>query len=107
MVINDREVKFFYSVDAYCKYNDWMVLHAKSSQASANVVLAVLMSEAYAAKEGEGAPKPLTADEVKALPLRDYFALMQEVNAQQKADMEVSVETKPQTKRKNAKTAET
>ena len=37
MIINDREVKFFYSIDAYCRYNDWVVAHQNASVSRAMI----------------------------------------------------------------------
>lgn len=95
MNINGRDVKFYYSVGAFCSYNDWAVLHPKVSSSTANIILAVAMNAAWHEAHPEDESKPLAEDEIRALPVSDYFLLMQEVQKQQKTDMAATVETVP------------
>jgi macrodomain Ter protein organizer (MatP/YcbG family) len=102
MIINDREVKFFYSIDAYCRYNDWVVAHQNASVSRAMIEQAILMNQAYNRAHGIDETQDLTYAEIKDLPFSVFNQLTKEADDQKKADSEVTVETK-EPKRKNAK----
>lgn len=102
MIIGDREVKFFYSVDAYCRYNDWVIAHQNASVSRAMIEQAIIMNQAYNRANGIDASEDLTYDEIKDLPFSVFSQLTKEADNQKKADSEISVETK-EPKRKNVK----
>ena len=102
MIIGDREVRFFYSIDAYCRYNDWVVAHQNASVSRAMIEQAIIMNHAYNRANGIDESEDLTYEEIKDLPFAVFSQLTKEAEDQKKADSEISVETKD-TKGKNAK----
>lgn len=108
MIINGREVGLFYSVGAHCAYSEYLIKHPDESVSSAVIQKAVLMNKAWLdAQKKEGntdLPAALTRDELYSLPMAVLNELIKEIDAQEKADSEVTVETQ-EPKGKKAKSA--
>lgn len=111
MIINNREVGFFYSVGAHCAYSDYIIKNPEDSVSAAVIRKAVIMNEAWLeAKRDAGdadLPEPLNEAELKKLPMRVFNELVLEIEAQEKKDSEVTVETEEpkEGKGKNGKSA--
>lgn len=108
MYINNREIGLFYSVGAHCAYSDYIIKHPDENISSAMIQKAILMNKAWLdAKKREGEanlPKPLTREELYELPASVLSELIDAVNAQEKLDSEVTVETE-EPKRKKGESA--
>ena len=96
MVINGKEYGFFYSVWAYCEFNDWVVKNPKASLASAMIQRAVIMSKAYADVNGGG--PVLNAKEIMNLPKYVFDEIIAETDRAEKRDSERTVESAPSAK---------
>lgn len=102
MILNGREVHFFYSIDAYCSYNDWVIAHQNAAVSRGVIERAIIMNKAYNRVHGIDESEDLTYDELKALPFAVYNELVKEVDEQIKKDSTITIETK-EPKRKNAR----
>ena len=92
MKINDREVKFSYSIGAHCDFSDWVVTHQDSSGARAQVVKAVMMHKAYLEMTGDKTTPALTEKEVRGLPVYILKEMIEEMKAAEARDSERTVE---------------
>lgn len=92
MIINGREVKFLYTIGAYCDLNDYVVAHQEVSAMTANIHKAVFMNAAYNEAHGVDPKETITVEELKALPAYEVVELMKEVNAAEEAGSKRTVE---------------
>lgn len=103
MIINGREVKFFYDTWAYIEYNEYLVKNPDISVAKARVQLAIIMHKAYLDANGIKDEKCITPEELFPLPVGQLEILLKEAEEQRAADSKVEVEATG----KNAKGAGT
>lgn len=92
MLLNGKEIKFYYSVWAHCEFSDYLVSHQEVSEARAFMQKALTMNEA-AIKAGMGGDR-LTPDDFEILPGSAFLEIMSEMTAQEKKDTARLVETK-------------
>ena len=111
MIINNRDVGFFYSVGAHCAYSDFLIKNPEASVSAAVLQKAILMNEAWLEARKEAGetdlPAPLTEEELKKCPMHVFNSMVLEIDAQEKRDSEVTVETEEpkEGKGKNGKSA--
>lgn len=92
MLLNNKEIGFYYSVWAHCEYMDYLVAHQQVSTARAIMQKALIMNEAYI-KAGYGGER-LTPEDFEDLPGSAFLQIQQELTEQEKKDSAVTVETK-------------
>lgn len=102
MIINGRDVKFFYSVGAHCEFDDFIIANPSVSTTTARIREAVILNRAYHEKHPEDKTAPLTEKEIRLLPNAILGQLVEAVAAQELADSEVTIEIE-EPKSKNAK----
>lgn len=104
MIINGREVHFFYSVGARCDFEDYIILHSgKIGTTRAMVAKAVAMNKAYILREGSN-EEPLKESEIMSMPEGKMKELIAEIDACEKRDSKRTVEI-AEPKGKNAESA--
>lgn len=104
MIINGREVHFFYSVGARCDFEDYIILHSgKIGTTRAMVAKAIAMNKAYILKE-ESKEEPLKESEIMEMPEGKMKELVAEIDACEKRDSKRTVEAE-EPKGKNAESA--
>ena len=112
MIINKREVGFFYSVGAHCAYSDYIIKNPEDPVSEAVLKKAVLMNAAWLEARREAGetdlPEPLTVEELKKCPMSVFAVLASEIEEQEKKDSEVTVEAEEpkEGKGKNGRSAE-
>ena len=92
MLLNGKEIKFFYSVWAHCELADWMVANPKLSTFRGLMQKALIMNEA-AIKAGMGGER-LSPEDFEDLPGSAFVEIQEEINRQEQEDCKISVETK-------------
>lgn len=103
MIINNREVSFFYTLGASFEYAKLAKANPDLTVDQGNAELAVILNKAWHKAHPEDKSGELTMEELEALPYGVYSELVKEVVIAVKRDSETTVET--DTKRKNAKSA--
>ncbi|MBQ8985878.1 MAG: hypothetical protein IJ100_01330 [Lachnospiraceae bacterium] len=93
MTINGVDYKFFWSVGAHLEYDAWLLANQNATFSEATVQQACIMSKAYNEANGIKGDGLKKSDLLK-LPARVLDELLAAVNAQIKADTEITVETK-------------
>lgn len=94
MLINGKEYGFFYDVEAYCEYEDFIIKNPEVGKATATIELAIIMNREYNKKNGIKDPV-LKRSDIAQLPFYEYKELETTVNAQIKLDSERTVEAAP------------
>ena len=92
MLLNGKEIKFFYSVWAHCELADWMVANPKLSTFRGLMQKALIMNEA-AIKAGMGGER-LSPEDFEDLPGSAFVEIQEEINRQEQEDCKISIETK-------------
>lgn len=103
MDINGKEVNFFYSVGARCEYEEYCINHPKASVTRAIINKAIIMNRAY--NVANGITGGITEKELMALPNERFEELALAIDAQEKKDSGITVETE-EIKSKNGKSAD-
>ena len=97
MLINGKEINFYYSVWAHCEYMDYVVAHKDVSVARALMQKALTMNEA-AIKAGMGGDR-LTVEDFENLPGSAFIEIQKEIEKQEQDDCKVTVEAKSKGKK--------
>ena len=92
MNVNGREVRFLYTIGAYCDLNDFVVANPELSAATANLHKAVFMNRAYNDAHGVSEADNITVEELKALPAYLMIDLMEELKKAEEAGTKRTVE---------------
>lgn len=92
MLLNGKEIKFFYSVWAHCEFMDWAVSNQSVSIPRGVMQKALIMNEA-AIKAGLGGER-LTPEDFEDLPGSAFLEIKEEIDRQEQDDCKISVETK-------------
>lgn len=97
MLINGKEIGFYYSVWAHCEYMDYLVSHKEVSVPHAIMQKALILNEGYI-KAGRGGDR-LTPDDFEDLPASAFFEIQDALTKQEAEDSKVSVEAKDKGKK--------
>lgn len=92
MLINGKEINFYYSVWAHCEFMDYLVSHKEVSTARAIMQKALTMNEA-AIKAGLGGER-LTPEDFESLPGSAFLEIQNALTEQEKKDTATTIETK-------------
>lgn len=92
MLLNGKEIKFFYSIWAHCEIGDWIIANQKASNFHGVMQKALIMNEA-AIKAGMGGER-LTPEDFEDLPGSAFFEIKAEIDRQEQEDCKISIETK-------------
>lgn len=92
MLLNGKEIKFYYSVWAHCELMDWIVEHKEASIPRGVMQKALIMNEA-AIKAGMGGER-LSPEDFEDLPGSAFVEIKAEIDRQEQEDCKISVETK-------------
>jgi hypothetical protein len=92
MLLNGKEIKFYYSVWAHCELMDWIVEHKEASIPRGVMQKALIMNEA-AIKAGLGGER-LSPEDFEDLPGSAFVEIKAEIDRQEQEDCKISVETK-------------
>lgn len=93
MLINGKEIGFYVTVWAFTELSDWLVENQDKSSTRATLQKALIYNEAFI-RAGKGGDK-LTPEDFEDLPIKEFFEIKNAIEAQEKADMGTTVETKP------------
>lgn len=98
MIINGKDIRFAYTVGAYCDINDYVVANPDVSLATANLQKAMIMNRAY--NEMHGSSDSVTIQELRQLPFGELETLLAEIKEAEEAGNKrlVEVEEKKQKK---------
>lgn len=97
MLLNGKEIKFYYSIWTHCEYMDYLVSHKEVSIPRAIMQKALIMNEA-AIKAGMGGER-LTIDDFEDLPGSAFEEIKAEIDKQEQVDCKVTVEAKSKGKK--------
>lgn len=97
MLINGKEIGFYYSVWAHCEFADYLLSHKDVSIARAMMQKALIMNEAYV-KAGRGGDR-LTPEDFEDLPIKAYSEIETALKNQEAEDMGTTIETKTKGKK--------
>jgi hypothetical protein len=97
MIINGKEIKFFYSLWAKTESDNYILSHEKEAISKASLQLALTMNEA-AIRAGMETER-LTPKDFEMLPASDFEAISAEVMAQIEKDSKTTVNVKPKGKK--------
>ena len=92
MLLNGKEIKFFYSVWAHCELADWMLANQNLSTFRGIMQKALIMNEA-AIKAGMGGER-LSPEDFEDLPGSAFVEIKAEIDRQEQEDCKISIETK-------------
>lgn len=113
MIINDREVNFFYSIQARCEIEDMynedgftsLAAMMKKNYTRTIIRMAEIMHRAYLAAHPEETCEPLTDAEMMSLPNAVFRELDEEIGRAMNDGKKVTVETEQEKTGKNAESA--
>lgn len=99
MILNGKEYGLFWSVGARCVWERWVVKNQDAPIAEGYVMKALAMIDAY--NMAHKTKEKITKEEIFNLPNREFEALIKAVDAQEKADSQVSVEVEEEKPKKD------
>lgn len=81
MIINGREVNFFYSAGAHCDFDDFVIQNKDKgiSETHARIQEALILNHWYLKAHPEDKTKPLTLDEIQLLSDKELTELIEQV----------------------------
>lgn len=97
MLLNGKEIKFYYSVWAHCELMDWIVEHKEASIPRGVMQKALIMNEA-AIKAGMSSER-LSPEDFEDLPGSAFLEIKAEIDKQEQEDCKISVEAKSKGKK--------
>lgn len=92
MLINGKEVKFYFSIWAKTEWDNYILANKEKAISFAMMQLVFIMNEA-AIRAGMGGEK-LVPEDLEDLPARVYDQIIEELKAQMEADSATTIETK-------------
>lgn len=98
MKLNGKEYGLFWSVGAKCIWERWVVKNQDAPISEGYVMKALAMIDGYNMAHKTNAK--ITKEEIFNLPSREFAALIAAVDAQEKADTEVTVEVEDEKPKK-------
>ena len=91
MKINGKDIRFEYTIGAFCDYSDYCAAHPDVSMIRAEMYQALFMNRAYA--ELHPGAETVTLEEMMHLPQADFAELAKEIKSAEAAGSKRSVES--------------
>lgn len=99
MIINGKEIGFYYSVWAHCELSDYIVSHPDVSATRGIMQKALIMNKAYVKAFGG---ETLMVADFENLPASVFIEIQKAISEQEAKDSKITVETKPGKKTEKA-----